>query len=619
MKRFYSPFFILCSFQFSAQVILNAYAKVTAITGGNVLSVNNYNTTNHSFNAGEKVIIMQMQDDVLGSNNGNNNNFGNLSNISKAGTYEIGVISSVTPNALNPSVITLSAPLNNTYNTGSNSSLQIITFRNLGTNYTTTANVTALSWNGNIGGVIAIEVNNVLTVNHNITADQLGFRGGAISTSAGGGCQPSLYTTNSTSQAYKGEGIYKSTNSTYSNGRSKILNGGGGGNEHNGGGAGGGNYSVGGDGGGGWGCAVASGGIGGLALQANINNQRFFMGGGGGGGQQNNNVASPGANGGGIVIVKAGAIVTGTNCTTPYRISANGGNGANSGNDGGGGGGAGGSVFLDVTTFSLNATCPLNITANGGNGGNVTNSGVHGGGGGGGQGVLIFNNSFPSTNANVTTTYGNGGSNSTPASSYAQSGGGPSNAGIFAPTLLPMELLSFDAVKNGDRVEIFWTTASEYNNDYFVLERSKDGVDFDKLAIIDGAGTTHNIIQYAETDFHPYKGVSYYRLKQTDFDNKSTYSNVVTVNYTLSTKKLDVFPNPSGGDGIKMNFENMENTEVLVVLRDINGKEFYSKVLVVLENAEIIGIDTENRLTPGTYIITATSNNLLYSKKLIVK
>ncbi len=619
MKRFYPPFFVLCSLNFNAQVILNAYAKVTAITSGNILNVNNANTSNHSFNVGEKVIVMQMQDDVIGSNNGNNNNFGNLSNISKAGTYEIATISNVTPNATNPSVITLSTPLNNTYNTGANSSLQIITYRNLGNNYATVSNVTALPWNGNIGGVIAIEVNNVLTLNHSITADAVGFRGGAISSSSGGVCQPALYTTNSTNQAYKGEGIYKSTNSTYSNGRSKILNGGGGGNEHNGGGAGGGNYTIGGDGGGGWGCAIASGGIGGLALQANINNQRFFMGGGGGGGQQNNNVASAGANGGGIIILKAGAIVTGTNCANPYRISANGGVGANSGNDGGGGGGAGGAVFLDVTTFSLNTTCPLNITANGGNGGNVNDVGSHGGGGGGGQGVLIFTNSFPTNNANVATTYGNGGSNSTPASTYAQSGGGPNNAGILSPALLPIELLGFDAVKNGDKVDLFWTTVSEHNNDYFTLERSKNGTDFEKLTIIDGSGTTNNIIQYAETDFHPYKGITYYRLKQTDFNSKSNYSVIVSVNCTGSTKKVDIFPNPSNGEDLKINFENLENSEVLVVLRDITGREFYSKVIVALENSEIIGIDTEGKLAAGAYIITATSNNLLYSKKLIVK
>lgn len=619
MKHLYFLCLVLYSLEFSAQVILNAYAKVTNISGGNILTVNNTNTANHSFNVGQKIMIMQMQDDVLGSNNGNNNNFGNLSNINNVGAYEIATIINVNPNSLNPNFISLSAPLINTYNIGPNSSVQIISFRNLGPNYTTTANITALPWNGNIGGVIALEIDNILNLNHSIYADALGFRGGAVSTTAGGSCQPNLYTTNSTNQAYKGEGIYKTTNSTYSNGRAKLLNGGGGGNEHNGGGAGGGNYSSGGNGGNGWGCALASGGIGGLALQNNINNQRFFLGGGGGGGQQNNNVASPGASGGGIIFIKAEAINTGTNCTTPYRISANGGNGANSGNDGGGGGGAGGSILLDVISFNLNASCPLTISANGGGGGNVNNNASHGGGGGGGQGVLIFTKSFPDINSNITTLYGNGGSNNTPATTYAQGGGGPNNAGVFGSGILPIELLSFDAIQSGNIVETFWTTASEFNNDYFTLERSENGTDFKKVAIIDGAGSSNNTIEYFETDYHPYKGISYYRLKQTDFNGKNTFSQIVMVNYLFNKNSIRIYPNPSNGDDLKISFEDLENSEVLVVLRDITGKEYYSKLLIILENSEVIGIDPESKLAAGTYIITATSNNLLYSHKLIVK
>lgn len=619
MKRFFTLLFTSTIIQVQAQVILNAYAKVTSISGGNILTVNNTNTTNHSFNVGEKIIIMQMQDDVLGSNNGNNNNFGNLGNISNAGAYEIATIINVNPNSINPNFISLSAPLINTYNTGPNSSIQIVTFRNLGANYTTTNNITALPWNGNIGGVIALEINNTLTLNHSIYADALGFRGGAISSSAGGSCQPNIYTTNSTNQAYKGESIYKVNNSSYSNGRAKILNGGGGGNEHNGGGAGGGNYSKGGDGGNGWGCTSSSGGIGGLALQNNITSQRFFMGGGGGGGQQNNNVASPGANGGGIIYLKAETISTGTNCTAPYRISSNGGGGTNSGNDGGGGGGAGGSVLLDILNFNLNASCPLNISANGGNGGNVNNSGSHGGGGGGGQGVLIFTKSFPSLNSNVTTLYGNGGSNNTPATTYAQGGGGPNNAGVFGSGILPIQLLNFDAIQNGNVVETFWTTASEFNNDYFTLERSENGTDFKKVAIINGAGTSNNILEYTETDYKPFKGISYYRLKQTDFNGKNTFSQIVMVNYLFSKNVIRIYPNPSNGEDLKISLENFENSEVLVVLRDVSGKEYYSKLLVILENSEIIGIDPESKLAAGTYIITATSNNLLYSRKLIIR
>jgi len=609
---------VLVAFNLNAQ-ILNAYAKVNSIASGNILSVNNVNTTYHSFNVGEKVIIMQMQDDVIGTNNANNANFGNVGNINKAGIYEIATIASVNPSSTAPNAITLTSSLTTIFNTGNNSSLQIISFRNLGSNFTTTANISALPWNGNIGGVLAIEVANVLTLNHSITADAAGFRGGAISGSAGGSCQPSLYKTNSTNQGYKGEGIYKTTDATFTNGRAKIINGGGGGNEHNAGGGGGGNYSSGGEGGQGWNCGTSSGGTGGVALQGNINASRFYMGGGGGGGQQNNNVATPGANGGGIVIVKATVIQTNTLCLNPIRISANGGSATNSGNDGSGGGGAGGSVLLDVGNFILNSSCPVSISANGGNGGNVNNSGSHGGGGGGGQGVLLFPQSMPNSNANINTLYGTGGANSNPAGTYAQSGSGPNNGGVLTSGVLPIELLSFDAVKNGNKVEAYWTTVSEFNNDYFTLEKSKDGINFETVVITDGAGNSTNIINYSETDYEPYKGISYYRLKQTDFSGSNSYSQIVAVNYLISETDFSIYPNPSDGESFNINMQNFENKEVLVVLRDILGREHFSKVMLVVEKSEIIGIDLEQKLAPGTYLITASSNNKLYSQKLIVK
>ncbi len=606
--------------QVQSQTIVNAYAKVNSVASGNILTVGSTNVTYHNFNVGEKVIVMQMQDDVIGTNTGNNNNFGDLGAISKAGIFEIATIASRSPATGAPSVITLTAPLSNTFNTGTNSSLQVFTFRNMGANYTTTSAITALTWNGNVGGVVAIEVTNTLTLNHSITADAVGFRGGAYSSAAGGSCQPGLYKTNSNLQAYKGEGIYKATDATFVNGRAKVLNGGGGGNEHNGGGGGGGNYTDGGGGGQGWGCGASSGGIGGINLSPFIALNRIFMGGGGGGGQQNNNVATPGANGGGIVLIKAATVASNTVCGSSIRITANGGVVGTSGNDGGGGGGAGGSVLMDVSNYSFTSACPVYISANGGAGGTVGDGGEHGGGGGGGQGALLFPHIIPTSNATVTTMFGAGGANSTPASTFAGSGGGPNNGGIFGPPgALPIELLSFTAIRNGKNVDAFWTTVSEHNNQFFTLEKSKDGVNFETVAVIPGAGNSNFMIDYVETDFSPFDGISYYRLKQTDYSGFFSYSQIVPVNYVFSEDNLNIFPNPSEGGSVNVQLKQFENTEVLVVLRDMIGKEYYSKLMIVLKEDEINGIDLENKLGAGTYIITASSNNKLYSKKLVVK
>ena len=257
MNKFYLLLFLLIAYASKAQ-ILNAYAKVSGISS-TVISVTNVNEASHTFTVGGKVIIMQMQDDVIGANTTDVATFGDLSGISSAGLYEIGVIASRSPATGTPTTITLSSALANTFNIGTNTSVQLISFRNMGTNFTTTANITGLVWDGNVGGVIAFEVSNTLTLNHSINADVIGFRKGLINSNAvAGACLPTIFRTNSVSQAFKGEGIYKSTDPNFANARGKIINGGGGGNEHNGGGGGGGNYTAGGAGGFGYSCGPAS-------------------------------------------------------------------------------------------------------------------------------------------------------------------------------------------------------------------------------------------------------------------------------------------------------------------------------------------------------------------------
>ncbi|MCC6252410.1 MAG: hypothetical protein IT238_08120, partial [Bacteroidia bacterium] len=96
---------------------------------------------------------------------------------------------------------------------------------------------------------------------------------------------------------------------------------------------------------------------------------------------------------------------------------------------------------------------------------------------------------------------------------------------------LPITLLEFNAQPVIDEVSITWTTASEINNDYFNVERSKDGIHFESIAQIPGAGNSHTILNYKTMDAQPYEGVSYYRLKQTDFDGKFEYSTIKSVNF----------------------------------------------------------------------------------------
>lgn len=611
---------------FKAQIV-NAYAKIVNIDASQTtFTVNNVNQASHTFTVGGKVIIMQMQDDAIGTNTTNASTFGNVGTIQSAGLYEIGIIASRMPATGTPTSIVLSSPLSTSFNTGPNSSLQIITFRDMGANYTTTANIIGLAWNGNVGGIIAFETSNTLTLNHSVIADGIGFLGGVRSNDNGGPVcaagNSTVYTSNNANYAGKGEGIYKNLNANFNKGRAKILSGGGGGGDHNAGGGGGSNYSTGGQGGNGYNNCTAfpAGGLGGVALSSFISGSRIFMGGGGGGGQQNNTVGSAGGNGGGIIIIKANTLITNTLCTSAIRISANGLTSANVGNDGAGGGGAAGSILLQVNTFSASATCPLSVNANGGNGGNVTDAGAHAGGGGGGQGALLYPASQPTVNVTSTTTNGNPGTDNSGGLVSAGPGGGTNNGGIIpnSPTPLPIELISFEGTAEYSKIKLTWATATETNNDYFTVEKSADGINFNSIDNVDAAGNSLSIKNYSLYDNKPFPAINYYRLKQTDFNESYTYSKIISIT-SENESSYTIYPNPaSASEPIYVLFGKNHTNLVELSIYDITGKQITSLVIKDLTEDHEIKKITTGELAKGIYMVRFNDGLKNQVKKLVI-
>jgi hypothetical protein len=100
---------------------------------------------------------------------------------------------------------------------------------------------------------------------------------------------------------------------------------------------------------------------------------------------------------------------------------------------------------------------------------------------------------------------------------------------VASCVFLPVELISFTASPSGNQVVVEWVTATERNNKYFVVERSKDGQHFEPIGMVDGSGDAIGVTRYGFTDERPLEGVSYYRLQQTDLDGTTNFSEVVPV------------------------------------------------------------------------------------------
>jgi hypothetical protein len=616
-----------------AQVIYNAYAKVTNISGSTMTVTNLTEPTSYSFATTEQVIIMQMKDTVIGANtNVGSATFGNVASIERAGLWEVKTLSSIVRSG-STATVTFSGALANSYNFGASGALQIISLRRLSAAaFTTTSNITGTAWNGSIGGVVAIEVGTNLTLQHSISANGLGFRGGLPSVDfSGPTCSaPSLtvYSANDNQLGAKGEGIHLTSVLTFSNARGRMSNGGGGGNHHNAGGGGGGNWTAGGTGGTGFSNCTTfpGGGLGGQSLSAFVINNRIFMGGGGGGGQKNENLGSAGGRGGGIVIIKADQITTGTTCSSPIRITANGVTVPNGGYDGQGGGGAAGTIVLQVNTFSTSATCPLFINANGGHGGTSSTGLPHGGGGGGAQGLVVFSSPQPTTNVTVTTNNGNPGcdNNSNPCAYPAGSPTGTNNSGILTNIggALPISLVNFKAEKRNGFVLLHWETNSELNNDFFTVEKSSDAVNFTPLENVKSKamnGTSQSMLKYSLWDTSPRKGITYYILKQTDRNGNFKYFNSVQVkeddDYVFN---VSVYPNPNTGE-FTLDLDGVKNSVPLdVLLYDVTGKLVYSRQLsegFTDRSLEIVKKD----IASGVYICNVISGGVKHALKIVVQ
>ena len=616
--RFLYLVFLFATTGLHAQVI-NGYAEITAIAGS-TLTVGATNEATALFQAGKDIVIMQMQDNVIGTNTGNNAAFGNLSAIQQAGRFEVRRIASVTRVAGTLTSITLVTAPGITFNFGTNARVQAITHELLGAggNFTTTSAISALDWNGTLGGVVALRVGGTLTLQHSITADAAGFRGGARDRfNYVLPCNTTDFRWSSTAAgteyfAEKGEGIYRITNDNWRDGRGKLLNGGGGANQVNAGGGGGGNYTAGGSAVLGWSCAADAGGIGGIALSGHITGTRIFMGGGGGGGEGNDDASTNGADGGGIILIEAGGITTAGTCS--LVISANGATAVNSGNDGAGGGGAGGTILIDAATWSVAAGCPLTIRANGGNGGSV-NSSTHGGGGGGGQGAVIFSGLQPTTNITTNTVNGQGGCNQTPCSTYALNGAGANNTGILSglSTPLPVELLSFQAIPVEAHVQLRWATATEHGNAFFAVERSRDGSEWSQVLQVAGAGDSQSEQQYAAVDMQPLPGLSYYRLRQTDHDGTSTVSDAVPVRFEGAADGVRIVPNPATDRVVVVHGPGAPAARVMV-LNEL-GQPLMLPVRTGDDRSEL----DVSALPVGVYTVVVATTDRRQAQRLVVR
>lgn len=177
---------------------------------------------------------------------------------------------------------------------------------------------------------------------------------------------------------------------------------------------------------------------------------------------------------------------------------------------------------------------------------------------------------------------------------------------------LPVQLLNFNAIPMNQEVVLKWKTASELNNDFFTIQRSRDGINWNNIKFLDGAGNSSDLIEYSSIDKAPLLGISYYRLKQTDFDGQSDYSQIVSVNYGYNSDNyILIYPNPAISE-LNLITDFIEFNKIKVY--NILGQEVTQLVKITeIDNGKFV-LDLST-LSSGYYcIMSKTTVNKVYKQ-----
>ena len=644
-------------------------ATVNAGSSSVAIGAATYGTTPISI--GDVLLIIQMQGAQINSTNGSTYGDGVSGSGYKvngqllAGNMEYVVATNAV--SLAGGTLSLQAPTVNQYKNAAFAAngqytyqvIRVPTYYNL----TLGATVIAPYWNGATGGVIVLNVVNVLNMNgQTINAAGAGFRGGGGIMLTGGPDLNTAYASVSSTNANlaanigdhasKGEGIagtprlvnsnnYGSltiyTAEGYFNGsfaRGAPGNAGGGGTDDepasendNAGGGGGGNGGAGGKGGNSYSSDQPVGGDPG-ALFAQYSPTRLVMGGGGGAGDNNDGTgnlpdgfSASGATGGGIVIIYAQSILnTGT-------INVNGMPGdSTEHNDASGGGGAGGSVLLDAGNGQSNVT----VLAKGGDGG--INDGAygsthyaHGPGGGGGGGVVFANGAL-----NAASSANGGPAGHTIATNLAVTnyGAGAGSAGILntsatitpptSCTILSMQFLSVDGRVDGTGVDIGWTVANEENVNNYVVERSYDATDFSPAGTVDYKPGDAGGNSYTFRDASALKSSSIsYRVEAQYNDGSSTFSKIVQIQ-TAAAAAFSISPDPANASATILWSSAGNSNNVLIDLVDATGHLVLSQQYQLHSGTNELQLTKLANLADGLYFVVGSDGAGRRTGKLLI-
>lgn len=181
---------------------------------------------------------------------------------------------------------------------------------------------------------------------------------------------------------------------------------------------------------------------------------------------------------------------------------------------------------------------------------------------------------------------------------------------------LPIELVNFAASCNNNKINLEWTTATEINNNYFTIQRSPSGENFEDLMRIGGSGNSNEIRNYSTMDNAPLSGMSYYRLKQTDYNGNFSLSPVVVSDCGVSGFNIISVITNQESRTAKLYFSTSVKTNYNVTVYDLLGNKVFSSDNYAENGTNEVEINGSG-LSHSIYFIVLSSDKQVLSRKIV--
>ncbi len=181
--------------------------------------------------------------------------------------------------------------------------------------------------------------------------------------------------------------------------------------------------------------------------------------------------------------------------------------------------------------------------------------------------------------------------------------------GCYFDNVLPVELAEFSAeVIRSNQVLLEWETHAEVNSGHFEIQRSANAINFETIDKIQAAGTSTSLRYYNYTDTYPLRGLSYYRLKEVDLDQKVQFSDIRSVKIlqdNLGIEDRKIYPNPA----VYQFFVSITSDvfyDLQLTINDLSGRKVFEQMLAVREGFNKFAIPV-NDLGAGQYVVSVNT------------